>query len=172
MNKEALASGRMTVFLAVLTAVGLIAVFAVERSSAVGTRVADGRALTGDYCLTPAPANSPRCMQITWDGVQYGTNNRTALTLRPGTYWLTVNDTGQFAAFHNFELRSCLGSTSDCVPGTGTEQEITGIPQVGSVTVPVLLKAGTYRLFCDAMGHEASGMYVAFEVGGVGQLDS
>jgi hypothetical protein len=43
----------------------------------------------------------------------------------------------------------------------------------------ILLKAGTYRLFCAAPGrtptspnHEASGMYVDFQVGGVGQVDS
>ena len=33
-----------------------------------------------------------------------------------------------------------------------------------------MLKHGTYRLFCDATGHEAAGMYVEIAVGGVGQV--
>ena len=75
-------------------------------------------------------------------------------------------------------LRSCPGSTSDCDQSSGGElQTLTTIPDVKTVTMKVHLKAGTYRLFCAAggpgpTGHEAAGMYVAFQVGGVGQVDS
>jgi hypothetical protein len=72
---------------------------------------------------------------------------------------------------HNFELRSCPSATSPCTDGNGAEQEITALGKAeGLVTVKVNLRYGTYRLFCDAAGHEAGGMYVDFEVGGVGQL--
>jgi hypothetical protein len=38
------------------------------------------------------------------------------------------------------------------------------------MTKQVVLKHGTYRLFCDAGTHEASGMYIEIAVGGVGQV--
>ena len=78
--------GRGAVLLGMIAVLGLTTVYVVATASA------DGRALTGDYCTTPT--GGTRCMQITWDGVAYGTNNRDDLTLRPGEYWLTVNDTG------------------------------------------------------------------------------
>jgi hypothetical protein len=162
--------GRGAVLLAMLAVLGLTTVYVVATASA------DGRALTGDYCTTPT--GGTRCMQITWDGVAYGTNNRDDLTLRPGEYWLTVNDTGTFGPVHNFALRSCPGSTSDCDQASGGDVEmLTTIADVKTVTMKVHLKAGTYRLFCAAGGtgpfsHETAGMYVAFQVGGVGQVDS
>jgi hypothetical protein len=106
-------------------------------------------------------------MAITWDGVEYGTRNREALSLRPGTYWLTVNDA---VTFHNFALKSCPGSDTTCE--SGDVQEITTIPGTpGEVTVKLNLGHGTYRLFCQLGNHESRGMFVDFAVGGVGQVD-
>ncbi len=99
MTKVSSPRGRGAVLLGMIAVLGLTTVYVVATASA------DGRALTGDYCTSPT--GGTRCMQITWDGVAYGTNNRDDLTLRPGEYWLTVNDTGSFGPFHNFELRSC-----------------------------------------------------------------
>jgi hypothetical protein len=39
-----------------------------------------------------------------------------------------------------------------------------------SDTLKINLEHGTYRLFCDVPSHEAAGMYIDFEVGGVGQV--
>jgi hypothetical protein len=97
------------------------------------------------------------------------------LTLRPGTYWISVLDD---QAKHNFALRSCPWSTSPCTdtnPATTTETAITGIPEVDSqpVTIKVHLQPGWYRLFCQAdapVDHENAGMYIDIEVGGVGQF--
>jgi hypothetical protein len=158
---------------AALVTVGVIAAFATVASFADtggGNSTDPGRALAGAFCTVTGTTNH-LCMQITWDGVTYGTNNRSSdLTLRPGTYWITATDT---SAFHNFELRSCPGSTSACGTGAGDELPITGdsvADTPGDVAVKVNLDAGTYRLFCDAPGHEAGGMYVDFQVAGVGQL--
>jgi uncharacterized cupredoxin-like copper-binding protein len=151
-------NGRVGVLLAAFFLVGMTAASTVERASA------EGRALVGDFCS----ANHFRCMTLTWDGVAYGTPNRTDLSLRPGTYWLTVNDT---SSMHDFVLRSCPDSTSPCDQSSGgTANEITTPMFTGTVTEKVLLDHGTYRLFCNVDGHEAQGMFVDFEVGGVGQV--
>jgi hypothetical protein len=152
---------------AALAAAGTIAAFWTTAASA------DGRALAGDFCTTPT--GSMLCMTLTWDGVAYGTTNRADLELRPGTYWLTVNDN---SSMHDFALRSCPGSTSPCTssnPASDGGVELTTVAEApGAVTNAILLKHGTYRLYCDAGHgfHESHGMYVDFEVGGVGQLDS
>ena len=128
------------------------------------TASASGRALEGGFCTTNTGGRL--CMALTWDGVEYGTRNRTDLSLRPGTYWLTVNDANQF---HNFTLRSCPDSDSTC--DSGDVQEIITVPGTpGEVTLKLRLEHGTYRLLCDAANHEGGGMYVDFAVGGVGQV--
>ncbi len=129
----------------------------------------------------PDPANGPQ------NCVPSGTG---LMTLRPGTYWITVDDP---LNGHNFELRSCPGSETACTPGQGAEQELTpvcnddpanpdafncgtGVSTAANPivrTVKIELKPGTYRLFCDAtkpVVHETAGMYIDFEVGGVGQV--
>jgi MBG domain (YGX type)/Putative Ig domain len=93
----------------------------------------------------------------------YGTPNRTALDLQPGTYALTVHDT---ASAHDFALRSCPGSTLTCdsTNPLGTTAEITTAAQVATVTETLTLTHGTYRLYCDVDSHEARGMFVDFTV--------
>lgn len=157
--------GRVAVLLAALTAVGAIAAYAFM----AGAASAHGRTLGGDFCTFNG---SMFCMTLTWDGVAYGTPNRADLALRPGTYWLTVNDT---SAMHDFALRSCPGSTLPCNatnPAATTAQFTTQAGTPGEVTEKTLLRYGTYRLYCDVGNgfHETRGMYVDFEVGGVGQL--
>jgi len=143
----------------------IVALFVVIGAAVYGvTASASGRALEGAFCTTNT--GSPICMALTWDGVEYGTRNRADLSLRPGTYWLTVDDTSRF---HNFSLRSCPDSDSPCE--SGDVQEITGIPDApGEVTVKLRLAHGTYRLFCETGNHETLGMFVDFAVGGVGQV--
>ncbi len=152
------------------------------------TASADGRTLEGSFC-----GISHTCMAMTFEGAIVGTPTRTDptqpdLTLRPGTYWLTVTDDSNF---HNFSLRSCPGSTSLCTADNpasgGTDHDVTPIcndplttagscPRINPAaneideTLKINLKHGTYRLFCDAAGHEAAGMYVDISVGGVGQV--
>jgi hypothetical protein len=144
---------------------------AVAAVYSAATASADGRTLTGDFCTFQG---SMFCMTVTWDGVKYGTPNRDSLALRPGTYWLTVNDN---AGGHDFALRSCPGSTIPCdqLNPLGTSDEITTRPEMDTVTVKVHLTHGTYRLFCDVGAgtpgaHEGRGMYVDFAVGGEGQV--
>jgi hypothetical protein len=165
---------RGAVALAILAAIGAVAAYITMPASA------NGRSLDGAFCTLPVPpataASSHICMSLTWDGVTYGTANPDAqLTLRPGTYWITVNDD---SAGHNFSLRSCPGSTDACVAGTAdsTSEDITTIGETpGEVTVKMNLSHGTYRLYCStggtgSNGHEARGMRVDFAVGGVGQV--
>jgi len=101
-------------------------------------------------------------------------NGQPVTSLQPGTYWLTVTD---HCANHNFELRSCPGSTTACDPNSqGAEQQITGMNEtIGTETIQINLVPGTYRLFCDAMtatgvSHEvAFAMYADFKVGAAAQ---
>ena len=166
-------------------AVAAASVIAVSTAAAAST---DGRTLEGNFC-----SSSHTCMTITFDGATASIPTRTDptqpdLTLRPGSYWITVTDDSNF---HKFSLRSCRGSTSLCTsdnPASGaTDQDITPIcndpltrrgpcpktnPAANVIveTIKVNLSHGTYRLFCDAPGHEAEGMYVELAVGGVGQV--
>jgi hypothetical protein len=171
---------RVAVLLAVLVSVS--AVVALSATSAW----ADGRTLLGNFCTA-----NHTCMTVSFDGTTVGTPTRTDatqpdLTLRPGTYWITVTDDSNF---HNYSLRSCPGSTELCTAENpaagGTDQDLTPIcndaatgtcprtnPAANVIveTVKLNLLHGTYRLFCDAPGHEAAGMYVDIAVAGVGQL--
>jgi uncharacterized cupredoxin-like copper-binding protein len=155
MTKVSSLRGRLAVLLATFAVFGMAAAYAALRASA------DGRTLVGNFC-------PGFCMSITSDGVVYGTPNRADLALRPGTYWLTVNDN---STHHNFTLRSCPDATSACDQTSGgTVDPITTAAFTGTVTQKVLLTHGTYRLYCSVDGHEGMGMYVDFEVGGVGQV--
>jgi hypothetical protein len=142
-----------------LIAALLAALFAVGPAAAVS---AEGRQLVGEFCTNPQALPKPgACMSLSFDGETargYTDAPNRVLTLRPGTYWLTVNDN---STAHNFSLRS----------PDGLEQAITGVADTpGWVTVKVNLTHGTYVLFCDADDHEKDGMYVDLEVGGVGQV--
>jgi hypothetical protein len=176
------ARGRVAVLLAALATVGTVVAYA------AATAAADGRTLEANFCGT-----SHACMTITFDGATVGTPTRTDatqpdLTLRPGTYWITVTDNSNF---HNFSLRSCPGSTALCTSDNpasgGVDEDITPIcndpltpagscprtnPAANVIVEPIKvnLEHGTYRLFCDAPGHEGAGMYVEIAVGGVGQV--
>ena len=115
--------------LAAFAAIGAVAAYLTM------TAFATGRGLDGAFCTLPVPpatnATSHICMSLTWDGVTYGTPNPDAsLALRPGTYWITVNDN---SAGHNFTLRSCPDSTSACVAGTESSsfEDITTIGRSG-----------------------------------------
>jgi hypothetical protein len=139
-------------------AVAAVVVGAVAVSSPAAS--ADGRGADGVFC-------GPTCMALTVDGTTYGTNNRADLSLRPGTYWLTMTDT---AAFHNFSLRSCALAGAPC--SSGAAVDLTTVPGMpGTVTEKLKVNGGAYRLFCKVGSHEAQGMYVDFKVGGKGQVD-
>jgi hypothetical protein len=121
-----------------------------------------GRQLVGEFCTNSQAQPKPgACLSLTFDGQTaegYTNSPNRTLVLRPGTYWLSVNDE---STAHNFSLE-----TPD-----GLDQDITGIAATpGWVTLKIQLKHGTYTLFCDADDHRADGMYVQIEVGGVGQV--
>jgi plastocyanin len=69
-------------------------------------------------------------------------------TLKAGSYTITVNDK---ANIHNFHLI-----------GPGVNKQITTVPAVGTKSVTVLLKKGTYTYQCDP--HAAGGMKGTFKV--------
>ena len=124
---------------------------------------AEGRQLAGAYCSNPQALPKPgACIALSFgDATAMGYTNSPdrVLTLRPGTYWLTVNDN---STAHNFSLEA----------PDGQDLDITGVADTpGWVTVKVHLTHGTYVLFCDAADHRAMGMYVDIEVSGVGQVE-
>ena len=55
--------------------------------------------------------------------------------LKPGTYSITVADKSNI---HNFHLI-----------GPGVNKEITTVPFIGTKTIVVVLRKGTYRFVCD-----------------------
>jgi hypothetical protein len=129
---------RIVVALTAACAAGVIAV------GAGGASSNDGRDLAGAFC-------GSRCISLTF-------NTDAVTDLRPGVYWVTVNDT---STFHDFALRGPDGEV----------QSLSTIPGTGSETVKINLAHGPYRIFCQADSHEAQGMFVDFEVGGVGQVE-
>ena len=119
------------------------------------------RQLVGEFCSNPVALPKPgACISLSYQGqtaVGYTGSNNRLLTLRPGTYWLTVSDT---STAHNFALEN----------PNGTDQTITGVTDTpGRVTIQVTLTPGTWVLFCAADDHRADGMYVNIQVGGSGQ---
>jgi hypothetical protein len=162
----------LAVAFVIASAIGAVAAVAAMPDSSDGAAPADARTIDGTFC-------TGLCIHVTtFDGQTAQSPN--GLSLRPGTYGLTVSDTTRF---HDFVLRSCPGSTSPCNQNSnGDESQLTTI-SAGSPAAPVVetrkinLQHGTYRLFYNApmgsmpgMDHEAMGMYVDFSVGGVGQV--
>jgi hypothetical protein len=74
-------------------------------------------------------------------------------SLRPGEYWLTVDDP---SAFHNYHIL-----------GPGLDDVVTTVAFKGTVTVKIHLSHGQYTFQCDP--HAAMGMRGTFTVGGAGQ---
>lgn len=122
---------------------------------------ADGRELVGEFCSNPHAQPKPgACMSLSFDGqtaTGYTDSPNRILELRPGTYWLNVNDN---SSSHNFALQD----------PTGGLDVITGVADTpGWVSVKVNLTPGTWHLLC--VPHDEFGMFVQIDVGGVGQLD-
>jgi plastocyanin len=69
-------------------------------------------------------------------------------TLKPGSYTIKVADKANIHDFHLF--------------GPGVNKVITTVPFVGTKSVTVTLKKGTYTYQCDP--HAASGMKATFKV--------
>jgi hypothetical protein len=129
---------------------------------AVNGRSDDGRQLAGVFCTNPNAMPKPgACIQLSFEDKTaqgYTDSPNRVLTLRPGIYWLSVNDN---ATAHNYSLESPDGS----------DRDLTGVVDTpGWVTFKVNLTHGTWVLFCQP--HRAMGMYVDLEVGGVGQVGS
>src|SRR5262245_7403556 len=78
-------------------------------------------------------------------------NSQPVTSLRPGVYWLTVDDQ---ADAHNFHII-----------GPGVDDRVTTVPFIGTVTHRIHLRQGTYRFQCDP---HAPIMFGTFTVGGVG----
>jgi hypothetical protein len=66
--------------------------------------------------------------------------------LQPGLYFLTVHD---LSAIHNFH-----------VFGDGIDVEVTTVPFVGTVTVPLKIKDGTFTFQCDPHSTSMHGTFV------------
>lgn len=118
----------------------------------------DGRQLTGAYCTNANAMPKPgACISVS-DGDQtaegYTDSPDRSIAIRPGVYWVTVDDT---STAHNFVLES----------PDGADQQITGVVDTpGAVTIKVNLTPGPWVLFCAP--HRSMGMYVDLDVGGVG----
>jgi hypothetical protein len=177
MSKVSSPKGRLAVlFAALATACAVVAYTAATAS-------ADGRTINGAFC-NDTPSKHFFCLEATFGDQQAegfcgggtlltctpGQNSGGVISLRPGTYWISVIDN---SSVHDFTLRSCPGSSSACDESSGgAETPITDDPFVSPnpVVVKVHLDHGTARLFCDNDSHEGKGMYVDFVIGGVGQV--
>ena len=143
--------------------VGLALLAGLIATAVAGTSPAarsDGRQLTAAYCTNPNAMPKPgACISLS-DGDQtaqgYTDSADRSIAVRPGVYWLTVDDT---SSAHNFVLES----------PDGADQQITDVVDTpGEVTIKVDLTHGTWVLFCAP--HRPMGMYVDLDVGGVGQV--
>jgi plastocyanin len=139
----------------------MLAALSIAAATAFGTASADGRPLTGEFCTNANAMPKPgACIQLSYDGQTaqgYTNSSNRTLNLRPGTYWLSVNDT---SSAHDFSLEDPNGS----------DQNLTAVAATpGWVTTKINLTPGTWVLFCDP--HRAMGMYININVGGVGQVD-
>ncbi len=157
------------VFAALIVAAG-IAAYLVQNAKAAG------RTLDATFC-------NGLCIQVnSQNGMgqgQMGSDSNRTLTLNPGNYTLTVDDT---SLGHDFVLRSCPGEAVLCDQSQSTsdnDEALTTVAGEGTVTIQLHLTHGTYRLYCNAplrapaVGtHESMGMYVDLIVGGVGQVDT
>src|SRR5262245_11695057 len=79
-------------------------------------------------------------------------NGEPVTSLRPGIYWLTVDDQ---SSGHNFHIL-----------GPGLDDVVTSVPFTGTVTHKIHLRHGTYRFQCDP---HSPIMFGTFTVGGVGR---
>ena len=111
---------------------------------------ADGRTLDATFC-------SGLCIQVaSQNGQATGTmetDTNSVLTLRPGTYWLTVTDNSNF---HELELRSCAGMAILCDWNSGGDEQVltpisNGTTAVITETVKLNLSQGPSRFICDAL---------------------
>jgi len=139
---------RAAALLAAASVVGAVAAYAVVQASANGQ---DESTVERQLDAVFGPGR----FQITLTH-----NGDPVTTLRPGDYSLTVHDNN---AFHNFHL---LGPNIDDTITTVTGNNATN--GGGDVTMLVHLVHGTYQLQCDP--HASIGMFVKFDVGGVGQV--
>ncbi len=140
--------------LAALVAVGLVVTV-----GPIGAGAAEGRQLDGRFCTNPNALPKPgACIALSFgeQAAQGYTNSADrVLSLRPGTYWLTVNDN---SAAHNFSFEG-----PDAV-----DEDLTGVADTpGEVTFKVHLTHGQYSLYCNP--HRAFGMFVVLDVSGEGQ---
>jgi hypothetical protein len=182
MKKRIALKRTVGVLLVTMATVGSVVAYSVATASA------DGRTLDASFCAAPLPHF---CLQVNGTAYYNGSPDRVAgqpdLTLQPGTYWINVTDDSNF---HNFALRSCPGNDSTALCDNGPANASAPVqafsplnnanvtPDMncsnadGTLTCSykVLLTHGTYRLFCEASGHEHLGMFVDIAVGGVGQV--
>jgi plastocyanin len=95
-------------------------------------------------------AASPKLVGTTGPGfsIKVTMNGKALKTLKAGTYSLAVNDK---ATIHDFHLM-----------GPGINKVVTSVGFVGTKTITVSLKKGTYRYQCDP--HASSGMKGSFTV--------
>jgi plastocyanin len=143
-----------------IAGLAVLVIAAATTAIVVRSANADGRGLTGAFCTNaqalPKPGACIALSSADQTAQGYTNSQERVLTVRPGVYWLTVNDT---STAHNFSLES----------PDGTDQNITPVADApGEVTVKVNLTHGTWVLFCSP--HRAMGMYVDIEVGGEGQV--
>ena len=107
-------------------------------------------ALSGAAALGPAQASTPMLRGTVGPGftivLKKGTSKVT--TLKRGTYTISIADK---SSSHNFHLF-----------GPGLNKGITSVLFVGTKTVTVTLKPGTYTYQCDP--HVLSGMKARFRV--------
>jgi hypothetical protein len=183
--------------LAALVTIGAAAAYTTATASAVppAPPAPPGHTILANFCLADAPfcmsaqlgrtkvegygvsGNAGQCSKTEDSsvpaGAEYCVPSETGfLRLRPGRYSITAVD-GE--SKHNFSLRSCPRSSLPCTdsnPDMASEQDITGITEIETVTVKVDLKPGWYRLLCDAgvanglpVVHEKAGMFIDLEVG-------
>jgi plastocyanin len=88
------------------------------------------------------PMTPPRLTATVGPGFTISVKRGTALvkTLKAGSYTFVVSDK---AAIHNFNLE-----------GPGVDRAITTVPFVGTKTVTIALRRGTYKYYCKP--HEAT----------------
>ena len=97
----------------------------------------------------PAAAAPPKLVGTVGPGftITLAKGGKKVTTLKAGTYVLVVRDR---AASHDFHLR-----------GPGLNKVVTGTPFVGTKTITVKLRKGTYTYVCDP---HASFMHGSFRV--------
>ena len=99
--------------------------------------VVDGR--VGGHQRAPGTVGPGFTITLTRDGAP-------VTELTPGLYWLTVDD---HATNHNFH-----------VIGPGIDIEVTSVPFVGTVTVPLKVKDGEFTFRCDPHASTMHGSFV------------